>query len=411
VRIAVATWSGRLVGGVEDYLARIIATLIGAGHRVMLWTEVDGPLDRAPIAGRVDVPRLCAVELGPDEAVGKLRAWCPDVIFAHGLQDPSIERQLLSVAPAVCLTHNYYGTCISGEKTFKSPVITPCHKTFGDACLFHYFPRRCGGWNPVTMVREYRRQTERLELLTKYKAILTLSSHMQQEYMRHGLPAVHVFDVWREGDAHNLSKRRERQSAQGSRWHLLFAGRMEALKGGLHLIEALPEIVRVLERPIHVTFAGDGRELHRWQERAAKVCHRDLNLSVEFRGWITGSDLDRLFETADLLVVPSLWPEPFGLVGLRAAQCGLPTAAYAVGGIPDWLRSGVNGILADANPPTAESLARAIIECLKDPQIYARLREGAARISPGLVYEHHVRSLVAIFKQVAGTRAETVVHA
>jgi glycosyltransferase involved in cell wall biosynthesis len=186
---------------------------------------------------------------------------------------------------------------------------------------------------------------------------------------------------------------------------------MEALKGGLHLIEALPEIVRVLERPIHVTFAGDGRELHRWQERAAKVCHRDLNLSVEFRGWITGSDLDRLFETADLLVVPSLWPEPFGLVGLRAAQCGLPTAAYAVGGIPDWLRSGVNGILADANPPTAESLARAIIECLKDPQIYARLREGAARISPGLVYEHHVRSLVAIFKQVAGTRAETVVHA
>ena len=83
------------VGGVEDYLARIIPALTGAGHRVMLWSEVDAPLDRAPIAGRVDVPRLCAAELGSDEAVAKLQAWCPDVIFAHGLQDPRIERQLL----------------------------------------------------------------------------------------------------------------------------------------------------------------------------------------------------------------------------------------------------------------------------------------------------------------------------
>ena len=52
---------------------------------------------------------------------------------------------------------------------------------------------------------------------------------------------------------------------------------------------------------------------------------------------------------SDLLVVPSVWPEPFGSVGPAAAQHGIPAAAFAVGGIPQWLHEGVNGHLADGN--------------------------------------------------------------
>ena len=74
-----------------------------------------------------------------------------------------------------------------------------------------------------------------------------------------------------------------------------------------------------------------------------------------------------------MLVVPSLWPEPFGLVGLEAARHRLPVAAFAVGGIPDWLRPGVNGYLAPGDPPTPGGLADAIIACLKDPETHARL--------------------------------------
>ena len=54
-------------------------------------------------------------------------------------------------------------------------------------------------------------------------------------------------------------------------WRLLFVGRMEALKGGLHLLEALPTVARALGRPVHVTMAGDGGDRQRWQERAAIV--------------------------------------------------------------------------------------------------------------------------------------------
>src|SRR2546423_8225430 len=39
------------------------------------------------------------------------------------------------VAPAVFFAHAYYGTCISGAKTFKRPTVTPCDRRFGPKCL------------------------------------------------------------------------------------------------------------------------------------------------------------------------------------------------------------------------------------------------------------------------------------
>jgi glycosyltransferase involved in cell wall biosynthesis len=310
----------------------------------------------------------------------------------------------------VCFAHNYYGTCISGGKMFKNPTATPCDRVFGGACLLQYYPRHCGGWNPISMVREFQRQADRLALLAQYKAIITLSSHMQREYERHDLHATRVFDVWCGQDSQRIFSP-DMVSRRGDPWRLLFVGRMEALKGGIHLLDALPMVVRGLDRTVHATFAGDGRDRGRWETRAAAVCGNEPRLETHFPGWTTGRELEGLFDASDLLVVPSVWPEPFGLIGLQAADHGLPSVGFAVGGIPDWLRPGVNGQLADANPPTAESLARAIIECLKDPQVYARLRDGAGRLSSESAYKHHVRTLLRIFEQVLEPGMKETAHA
>ena len=109
-----------------------------------------------------------------------------------GCIDPEIEARTLQIAPAVFHAHAYYGTCISGAKTFKSPTTMPCSRRFGWPCLVNYYPRRCGGWSPITMVREFRRQAERLQLLSQYKALVTYSAHMQREFARHGIHATCV---------------------------------------------------------------------------------------------------------------------------------------------------------------------------------------------------------------------------
>jgi hypothetical protein len=122
-----------------------------------------------------------------------MRQWQPDVIYAHGLQSPNLEEEVYGIAPAVFFAHVYVGTCISGAKTNWFPTAKPCDRPFGPGCLAHYFPRRCGGLNPLTMLRQYDLQAKRLSVIRKCAAVVTHSEHMRDEYVRNGIPADRVF--------------------------------------------------------------------------------------------------------------------------------------------------------------------------------------------------------------------------
>ena len=102
--------------------------------------------------------------------------------------------------------------------------------------------------------------------------------------------------------------------------------------------------------------------------------------------------------------MPSVWPEPFGRSGPELGAMGVPSAAFAVGGIPEWLRDGVNGFLAAADPPTSESLADAIVRCLADGATYARLRAGAIESTDRFTLERHVEELIRVFGEAAEHR-------
>jgi glycosyltransferase involved in cell wall biosynthesis len=77
-----------------------------------------------------------------------------------------------------------------------------------------------------------------------------------------------------------------------------------------------------------------------------------------------------------------------------AGQRGLPAAAFAVGGIPQWLHDGVTGHLAPGDPPTSAGLARAIVACLEDPAHYLALREGARQMAGAFTMEKHLPELL-----------------
>ena len=115
------------------------------------------------------------------------------MIYAHGLESPDVEDEAYGIAPAVFFAHVYFGTCISGAKTTWFPVAKPCDRRFGPACLAHYFPRRCGGLNPLTMLQQYRLHSQRLAVIRKCAAVVTHSEHMRDEYIRNGIPADRVF--------------------------------------------------------------------------------------------------------------------------------------------------------------------------------------------------------------------------
>jgi glycosyltransferase involved in cell wall biosynthesis len=394
MRVAVVNWSSRRVGGIEEYVCMVIPALQRAGLDVAFWHEFDLPADRVQIGRPDDVTDFCAADMGVDKAIAALRAWHPDVLYVQGLRDLSVEAKLLQIAPAVFFLHTYVGTCISGAKTWTRPTALPCARTFGWPCLVHFFPHGCGGNSPVTMWSLYQEQSERLRMLGRYQAILTHTGHMQREMAKHGL-ASQMLPYPVEAQARSV------QRLGDGAWRLLFVGRMQFLKGGQLLIDATPDVIAAAGRPMRVTLAGDGPDRAKWEARARAVERTTPNLTFEFTGWLSSEDISTLMKDSDLLVVPSLWPEPFGAVGPVAAQYGLPAAAFAVGGISEWLIEGVTGHLAAANPPGAGGLARAIVRCLEDPVHYGNLRRNAEEMAYKFTMERHLPQLIAALRRAA----------
>jgi len=375
--------------------------LQNAGHDIALWHEVDSPAEHTVLPVRAPAPVWSVSGLGLDAAVDALKEWRPDLLFAHGLLEPSVERRALDVAPAVLFAHDYYGTCISGLKTLTQPVVTPCSRRFGWQCLAQYYPRRCGGLSPVSMMQQFSRQRDRLDLLPRYAAIVTSSGHMLQEYVKHGVASARVFKVGYGSDLGGPVTARERTDEGRDEVHrLLFVGRMDPLKGGRQLLRALPIVAHRLGRSLHLTLAGDGPQRTAWQALAASTCQGEPRIQVEFPGWLDRDAVASLYERSDLLVVPSLWPEPFGLVGLEAVRHGLPAVAFDVGGISEWLKPGVNGVLAPGHPPTVEGLADAIVEALRGRRRLALRSRESEQVSADFSVDAHLRRLLHVFETV-----------
>ncbi len=410
MRIAAVNSHHARIGGIETYLDTLLPALADVGHQIAFLSELKAPCGAQRIRLPERAPFWCASEAGLPQAVAALEDWRPDIVYVHGMSDLPTAARIMEIAPAVLFAHGYYGSCISGNKMFAAPRPRPCTRRFGWRCFLQYYPHRCGGLSPLRMLHEYQNQRARLGLMGLYSAILTASAHMRAEFVRHGLPPERVhalrLPVVPGRFAQSPAAAAARAApAEDRELRLLFVGRMTRLKGGSVLLDALPLIATSLKRPLEVTFVGDGPDRMRWEQKARRALAAKPGLGIEFTGWLNSSRLDQVITNSDLLVVPSTWPEPFGLVGLEAGLRSLPAAAFAVGGIPEWLRDGVNGRLAPGDPPSAAGLARAIVECVRDPAELARLGGGARELASRFDLDEHIDALLAIFAKVTNGNA------
>ena len=96
------------------------------------------------------------------------------------------------------------------------------------------------------------------------------------------------------------------------------------------------------------------------------------------------------------------------MVGMEAAAMGVPAAGFRVGGIPDWLTEGVNGALANANPPSSSALADAILRCIATDAHLARLRQGARDKARSMTLARHYEELMQVFAKVTSQPKQVV---
>jgi glycosyltransferase involved in cell wall biosynthesis len=385
----VCTVNRSVVGGTEAYLQAILEVL-ATRYDLGLLYECEAPGATAIDRG-LDLNPVWHLQSSSRDAVwGAITNWNPDVVYSHGMLDDVFEARLARY-PVAYYAHNYVATCVSGHKMHAWPAPRPCTRALGWGCLWHYYPHRCGGLNPYMMWKYFRYQREKLRVLRSFHCILVASRAMRAEFLRHGFASERIFLLPLFATGYGPDPTTPIPRA----WSgvILFAGRLTQLKGGDHLLRAVHQVAarKRLNRPLRVIFAGDGPEAGRWAELA-----RTLEVPASFPGWLPRDEVKALMRQADLLAMPSLWPEPFGLAGIEAGCVGLPSVGYAHGGIPDWLVEGVSGTLAPS-PPTVEGLADALMRGLEDPAHHQCLRIGAWREAQRFSLARHLMGLEEVF--------------
>ncbi len=163
------------------------------------------------------------------------------------------------------------------------------------------------------------------------------------------------------------------------RRRLLFVGRHERRKGIHVLLEVLPDLMArhpawTCELVGHhsVVDTGGATFAQQFLERHAGA---EWLPRVEFAGPVADTELAARYARADVFVAPSLF-ESFGLIYLEAMQHGVPVVGAAVGGVPDVVHDGVDGLLVP--PGDAPALAAALERLMDDEDLRRRLGQAAA---------------------------------
>ena len=391
VRIAVTGAHQALVGGAETYLSWLLRALVARGHEVAFGFErAAQDLERAVDRNVEPLTRWNIGGMQRSEFLAELIGFRPDIVFLQAAADESLDFELSRRFRSVLYAHAFYGTCATGWKVHHLPTLQTCTRRFGSACLAVNYLRGCGARNPVQLLRVYADQRARSKVLDRLAGLVVASDYMRQVSIQNGfeerlvrvLPCVNV-------DPDPVPPQRRESPSR-----VLFLSRFTTGKGGVAAIQAVARCQRSLgNRPLHLTMAGEGPELARCQRLAAK-----LGVAAEFPGWVDADRRMALFRETDVLIVPSLWPEPFGLVGIEAGAFGVPAVAFGTGGIVDWLRPGTNGELAE--PYGTRSLALALERALRDPQHHHRLQQGAWQTAHEFSGPRHVAGLEAFFREL-----------
>jgi len=215
---------------------------------------------------------------------------------------------------------------------------------------------------------------------TKYRCydrVIAISEGVRKVLLEEGVPADKVVCVPSGIDTERYRRSCDRQwllrefGLEKSHRVLGAIGQLIPRKGHRVLLEALPEVIREF-RDLRVLLFGRGP----LQGELEQLCHRyGLSPHVRFAGFRT--DLERVLPCLDLVVHPATM-EGLGLSLLEAAAAGIPVVATRVGGIPEIVEDGVNGLLV--LPEDRQALAAAVLRLLRQPDMARRLGEAGREL-------------------------------
>lgn len=373
--------------GENNVVDREVALLADGGHDVRLFERRSDDIAAMSPLNKIGVP--LRVPWNPavrSELAGLLRAQRPDVVHIHNvfpLLSPSVVAACADAGvPAVATLHNYGMVCPPGTLYRNGAVCTDCLGTRTFPAVRHGCYR---GSRLATIPMSLSVAANRRRWWSGIARFFCISTAQRAILERGGMPADRLTVKYNFVPDHEV-----RRTGPGE--HLLYLGRVTEEKGVRLLMKAWDALDASGGLGLPLVIAGTGPMA---DEAAAWAAGRD---DVRFLGLQSQDSCRDLIARAAAVVVPSTWPEAFGLVLVEAMAAGVPTIASAHGSFPELVEDGVSGLLH--RPGDAESLAGALRRVVDSPELNRELGMAARKR-----YERDFSPAVGLDRLVAGYRA------
>ncbi len=386
---------GQDAGGMNVYVRESARALASRGYAVDIFTRA---ASKAAAVQRVDAGvRVVPIEAGPRRRVEKARLgeFLPE--FVRGVAEFRLREGL-----RYDLVHSHYWLSgIAGlqlSRRWDVPHVAMFH-TLGEVknrarLGEHESVERIAGEHAIV------RSADRVVCATAHERGLLRDLYHAQADALETIPCGVDTALFSPRDAEAQAAVRQRLGIAPGERVLLYAGRIEPLKGLDVAIDALATIEP--PQPLLLIVGGDGHaagEIRRLQARAARAGVADR---LHFAGSLPQAELPAVYSLADVCVVPSFY-ESFGMAALEAQACGTPVVASRVGGLPSAVRDGVTGFLVPWRCP--QPFAEQIELLLRNDALRRRFGESAREWALGFRWDAIAERLDALYDEVLAERA------
>ena len=357
-------------------------------------TQLDGIRVRRVWCPAVDPLRLHLGLFHPLAAAQVRRAastFGPDVVHAHNVHERLSFATLAAAraggAPLVMTAHDFLLFCLT---KFLCSGGSDTYTALPGRCPHCRHIRRAPGRNEAVR-RVVRRHVARIACISESQSrILALNGYEDatREVIYNGLDP----DVPAVDQEARLAFRR--QHTIDGRPLIFFGGRISGAKGGDQLIRAMVEARKRVD--CQLAIAGDRPQYFAFARSLAAQVGLDAG-ALHVLGWLDAAQLDVAFAACDLVATPSVYPDPFNLMNVRAMAHGRPVVGTCYGATPEIVLHERTGLIADPWQPA--QFGAAVAALAADPARAAQMGEaGRARVRERFTLERQVTQYLALLE-------------
>ena len=172
---------------------------------------------------------------------------------------------------------------------------------------------------------------------------------------------------------------------------VLFVGRITYQKGVDYFIEAAYKALQINPKMVFM-IVGSGDMMYQIIEQAA---HFGISDKVYFPGFLRGEDLENIYNSADLYVMPSV-SEPFGLVALEALSKKVPVIVSKQSGASEVIKHSLKVDFWDT-----DELANKMVAVINNPSLHKSLAKHGHLEALGCTWDNAAEKCIKIYQQLA----------